>query len=92
MANVSLWTISMTLTVISAAKRNVPFTSVFATTAPATILAPILGGWVVDTAGFIPTFSISIVLSIVMIGILIFLVKTTHVQATANCARYLGGP
>jgi MFS family permease len=44
-------------------------------TAPATIIAPLLGGWIVDSAGFIPTFSISIVLSIVMIGILIFLVK-----------------
>ena len=43
--------------------------------APATILAPLLGGWIVDTAGFIPTFTISIILSIVVIGILVFLVK-----------------
>ncbi|MEK6750938.1 MAG: MFS transporter [Chloroflexota bacterium] len=89
MANVSLWTISMTLTVdfCSEAERPIYIGLSQTFTAPATILAPILGGWVVDTAGFIPTFSISIVLSIVMIGILIFLVKDPRTYRLQPIAR-----
>ncbi|MBI5963793.1 MAG: hypothetical protein HY863_09990, partial [Chloroflexi bacterium] len=34
-----------------------------------------LGGWIVDSVGFIPTFSISILLAIVTTLILIFMVK-----------------
>jgi MFS family permease len=48
--------------------------------APATILAPLLGGWIADTAGFLPTFSISIALSFVVIGILIFIVKDPRIH------------
>jgi len=44
-------------------------------TAPATIIAPLIGGWIVDAAGFTPTFVISFVLAIGMFGILIFFVK-----------------
>jgi MFS family permease len=44
-------------------------------TAPATIIAPILGGWIADSGGFIPTFSISIGLSIVVILLLVVFVK-----------------
>jgi MFS family permease len=44
-------------------------------TAPATIIAPLIGGWIADTSGFIPTFAISTTLSIVMVGILFLLVK-----------------
>lgn len=76
-ANVSIWTIGMTMTVDFGTEPERPlYIGLSQTlTAPATIIAPLLGGWIVDSAGFIPTFSISIVLSIVMIGILIFLVK-----------------
>ncbi|MBC7879489.1 MAG: MFS transporter [Anaerolineales bacterium] len=76
-ANVSIWTIGMTMTVDFGTESERPlYIGLSQTlTAPATIIAPLLGGWIVDSAGFIPTFSISIVLSIVMIGILIFLVK-----------------
>ena len=44
-------------------------------TAPATIIAPLIGGWIADTTGFIPTFAISTILSITMAGILFLLVK-----------------
>ncbi|HUG33338.1 MAG TPA: MFS transporter, partial [Anaerolineales bacterium] len=44
-------------------------------TAPATILAPLIGGWVADSFGFIPTFMISTILSVVMILILWLIVK-----------------
>jgi MFS family permease len=77
LANVSIWTIGMVMTVDFGNETERPlYIGLSQTlTAPATIIAPLLGGWIVDAAGFIPTFSISIALSIVMIGILIFLVK-----------------
>ncbi len=77
LANVSIWTIGMAMTVNFGTEAERPlYIGLSQTlTAPATIIAPLLGGWIVDSTGFIPTFSISIVLSIVMIGIFIFLVK-----------------
>jgi MFS family permease len=77
LANVSIWTIGMAMTVDfgTEAERPIYIGLSQTLTAPATIIAPLLGGWIVDTSGFIPTFSISIVLSIVMISILLFLVK-----------------
>ena len=77
LANVSIWTIGMTMTVDFGSESERPlYIGLSQTlTAPATIIAPILGGWIADSAGFIPTFSISTVLSAVMIAILIFLVK-----------------
>lgn len=88
LANVSIWTIGMAMTVDfgSEAERPLYIGLSQTLTAPATIIAPLLGGWIVDAAGFIPTFSISIVLSIVMIGILVFLVKDprTHRSMIIN--------
>lgn len=77
LANVSIWTIGMAMTVDFGSESERPmYIGLSQTlTAPAAILAPIIGGWVVDTAGFIPTFTISITLSVAMIAILIFLVK-----------------
>jgi len=77
MANVSIWTIGMTMTVDfgSEAERPIYIGLSQTLTAPATIIAPILGGWIADSAGFVPTFIISTALSVVMIGILVFLVK-----------------
>lgn len=77
MANVSMWTISMTMTVDFGTEADRPiYIGLSQTlTAPATIIAPVIGGWIVDSAGFAPTFSISTALSIAMVGILVFLVK-----------------
>jgi MFS family permease len=77
LTNVSLWTISMTMTVDfgSEAERPIYIGLAQTLTAPATIIAPILGGWIADSTGFIPTFTISTILSLVMVGILVFLVK-----------------
>ena len=87
LANVSIWTIGMVMTVDfgNETERALYIGLSQTLTAPATILAPLLGGWIVDAAGFIPTFSISIVISIITIGILIFLVKDprTHKLQTA---------
>ena len=76
-ANVSIWTNGMTMTVDFSGESERPFYIGLAQTltAPATIIAPLIGGWIADTQGFVSTFGWSTVLSIVMILILIFLVK-----------------
>jgi MFS family permease len=76
-ANVSIWTNSMTMTVDFSGESERPFYIGLAQTltAPATILAPLLGGWIADTQGFVSTFGWSTILSILMMSILIFLVK-----------------
>jgi MFS family permease len=75
--NVSIWTNGMTMTVDFSSENERPFYIGLAQTltAPATIIAPLIGGWIADTQGFVRTFAWSTMLSIVMFGILIFLVK-----------------
>lgn len=86
MANVSLWMISMTMTVDFGSETDRPIYIGLAQTltAPATIIAPIFGGWIADNAGFVPTFTISTILSLVMVGILIFLVKDPRKSKPVN--------
>ena len=76
-ANVSIWTNGMTMTVDFSDEKERPFYIGLAQTltAPATIIAPLIGGWIADTQGFVITFGLSSLLSIVMMSILIFLVK-----------------
>jgi MFS family permease len=76
-ANVSIWMNGMTMTVDFSDETERPFYIGLAQTltAPATIIAPLIGGWIADTQGFIITFALSTILSIVMIAILFFLVK-----------------
>jgi MFS family permease len=75
--NVSIWTNGMTMTVDFSGEKERPFYIGLAQTltAPATIIAPLIGGWIADTQGFGSTFALSTVLSIVMLAILVFLVK-----------------
>lgn len=77
LTNVSIWTIGMTMTVDFSGEIDRPFYIGLAQTltAPATIIAPLIGGWIADTSGFAPTFAISTLLSLIMMGILLFLVK-----------------
>ncbi len=76
-ANVAIWTnsISMTVDFGNDTERPIYIGLSQTLTAPATIIAPLIGGWIVDTAGFTPTFTISSILALGMLGILIFLVK-----------------
>jgi MFS family permease len=76
-ANVSIWMNGMTMTVDFSSESERPFYIGLAQTltAPATILAPLIGGWIADTQGFMLTFALSTMLSIVMMAILFFLVK-----------------
>lgn len=76
-ANVAIWTNSMSMTVAFGTETERPiYIGLSQTlTAPATIIAPLIGGWIVDAAGFTPTFTISAILATGMLGILVFLVK-----------------
>ncbi len=84
LANVSIWTIGMVMTVDFSNEVNRPFYIGLSQTltAPATIIAPLIGGWIADTSGFIPTFAISTTLSVVMMGILFLLVKDPRKHAS----------
>lgn len=75
--NVSIWTNGMTMSTMFSAENERPYYIGLAQTltAPATIIAPLIGGWIADSFGFVPTFGISTVLSLVMAAILIFIVK-----------------
>jgi MFS family permease len=77
LANVSIWTNGMTMTVDFSGEEERPFYIGLAQTltAPATIIAPLIGGWIADTQGFVLTFALSSMLAVVVISILIFLVK-----------------
>lgn len=76
-ANVSIWTNGMTMTVDFSGEADRPFYIGLAQTltAPATMIAPLIGGWVADTQGFNITFALSTILSIVMLAILVFIIK-----------------
>lgn len=76
-ANVSIWTNGMTMATSFSGETERPFYIGLAQTltAPATMIAPLLGGWIADTFDFIPTFAISAMLALVMAGILVFIVK-----------------
>lgn len=86
LANVSIWTNSMSMTVDFSGEAERPFYIGLAQTltAPATILAPLLGGWIADALGFVSTFALSAALSIVMMGILFFLVRDPRKNSQPN--------
>jgi MFS family permease len=88
-ANVSIWTNGMTMTVDFSSEADRPFYIGLAQTltAPATIIAPLIGGWIADTQGFVITFAFSTVLSIAMMGILVFLVKEPRKFVKAQSAE-----
>lgn len=77
MAIVAIWTLPLPLTVQFGAEEERPYyiglSSTF--TAPATLLAPVIGGWLADTAGFQATFMVSIACGILMAAMLVFMVK-----------------
>ena len=75
--NVSIWTNGMTMATSFSGENERPYYIGLAQTltAPATIIAPLIGGWVADSFDFGLTFLISTILSLVMMLILIFVVK-----------------
>jgi MFS family permease len=79
-ANVSIWTNGMTMATTFSGEKERPFYIGLAQTltAPATMIAPLFGGWVADMFGFTRTFSISAILAVVMMAILLFILKDPH--------------
>jgi MFS family permease len=77
LANVSIWTNGMTMATTFSGEKERPFYIGLAQTltAPATMIAPLLGGWVADTRGFDITFALSALLSVATTAILIFLIR-----------------
>lgn len=93
-ANVSIWMNGMTMTVDFSDEAERPFYIGLAQTltAPATIIAPLIGGRIADTQGFVSTFAWSAMLSVVMAGILIFLVKEPRKLARPATAPGIAVP
>ncbi len=77
MAIVAIWTIPLPLTVQFGAEEERPYYIGLSSTvtAPATLLAPVLGGWLADTVGFQATFFVSIVCGLLMAAMLAFALK-----------------
>ena len=77
LANVAYWTIGMAITVEFGDEQTRPTYIGLSNTlvAPATILAPLLGGFLVDAAGFQTTFMVSAVGGLVIAALLLWLVR-----------------
>ncbi|MCX6066957.1 MAG: MFS transporter [Chloroflexi bacterium] len=77
LANVSYWTIGMAMTIQYGTETERPVYIGLANTliAPATIIAPLLGGWIADSAGYQTTFMLSAIGGVLTTLVLIFLVK-----------------
>ena len=77
LANVSYWTIGMAMTVQYGTEAERPIYIGLSNTliAPATILAPLLGGWIADMAGYQTTFMLSAIGGALTTLLLVFMVK-----------------
>lgn len=71
-ANVAIWTIGLAMTLEFGTEAERPVYIGMANTliAPATILAPLIGGWLADTAGFQATFLASALSGIITIVVM----------------------
>jgi MFS family permease len=76
-ANAAIWTVSMTMTVAFGTDEQRPIYIGLSNTltAPATIFAPIIGGWIADAAGFHATFITSAVLGAATVFILLVFMR-----------------
>jgi MFS family permease len=77
MAIVAIWTLPLPLTVQFGTEEERPYYIGLSSTvtAPATLLAPVIGGWLADTVGFQATFMVSVVCGLLMAATLVFVVK-----------------
>ncbi len=83
LANVAYWTTSMAITTEFGTEENRPVYIGLANTliAPATFLAPLLGGWIVDSSGFQTTFLLSALGGLIIAALLLSLVRDPRRQA-----------
>ena len=77
LANVAYWTIGMAITVEFGSEETRPIYIGLSNTlvAPFTIIAPLIGGWIAQTAGFRTTFMVSAVGGMVIAILLFWLVR-----------------
>ncbi|RPH58055.1 MAG: MFS transporter [Chloroflexi bacterium] len=82
LANVSYWTIGMAMTVQYGTEAERPVYIGLSNTliAPATIFAPILGGWIADAAGYTTMFALSALGGLFTTALLLFLVRDPRKQ------------
>jgi MFS family permease len=76
-ASVAIWTIPIALTVSFAKEHERPLYIGLSNTitAPATIIAPIIGGWIADAAGYDAMFIVSTIGGLIMVASLLLFVK-----------------
>lgn len=79
-ANVASWTIGLAMTLEFGGEAERPAYIGLANTlvAPSTILAPLMGGWLADTAGYPATFLVSVVGGLATALVLQILVRDPH--------------
>jgi MFS family permease len=77
LANVAYWTIGMAITVEFGTEETRPTYIGLSNTlvAPFTIIAPLIGGWIAEGAGFQATFMVSAVGGLVIAALLFWLVR-----------------
>lgn len=85
-SNVAAWTITMTMTLQFGSETERPVYIGLANTlvAPSTIVAPIIGGWLADLAGFGLTFWIGIIFWIITALVLFFLKEPSVNESSAS--------
>lgn len=92
-ANAGLWTTTMALTVEFGSEAERPYYIGLSNTlvAPATILAPILGGWLADWLGYGATFGIAAVSGLAALGIVLMIrePRQHHAETIAMATPYI---
>jgi MFS family permease len=84
-AVVAIWTIPIALTVSFAEEHERPLYIGLSNTisAPATIIAPIIGGWIADAAGYHAMFIVSTLCGLLMVATLLLFVKEPKHESPA---------
>jgi MFS family permease len=84
LANVAIWTIGMAITVEFGNEENRPTYIGLSNTlvAPFTIIAPLIGGLIAETAGFQTTFMVSAIGGVVTVVLLFWLVRDPRPRGT----------
>lgn len=86
LANVAIWTVSMAITVEFGTEAERPTYIGLSNTlvSPFSILAPLIGGWLVDAVSYQLMFIVATILAILTAGVLGALVKDPHSQNTVE--------
>jgi MFS family permease len=88
LANVAIWTIGMAITVEFGSEETRPTYIGLSNTlvAPFTIIAPLIGGWIAETAGFQTTFMVSAIGGLVTAVLLFWLVHDPRPRGRVESA------